>query len=255
MSTTCPSCGNASAGRYCSDCGVALNATCRECQNPLPLGARFCNDCGVAIATPHAARSRAAVLPWAVAGVAAAALVGVLVFRPANEPAAQPSAVPAGPFTQGGAPVGDPSSVDLSSMTPREAADRLFNRVLSAEASGDTAQARQFAPMAVQAYGQVQPQDHDVRYHLSELYRVQGDRAAVKAQADAILAASPTHLFGLYAAGRAEVMGGNAAGARAFYKRFLDAYAGEVSRDLPEYRDHQQALPSMRAEAERLSAQ
>lgn len=255
MSTTCPSCGTASAGRFCPDCGVALNATCRECQNPLPLGARFCNDCGVAVATPIAARSRKAMVPWALAGVSVAALAAVLVFRPGDEPAAQPTAAaPAGPFAQSGAPAGDPSSVDLSSMTPREAADRLFNRVLSAEASGDTTQARQFAPMAVQAYGQV-PQDNDVRYHLSELFRVQGDAAAVKAQADAILAAEPTHLFGLFAAGRAEAMGGNAAASRAFYKRFLDAYAGEVARDLPEYRDHQQALPSMRAEAARLSAQ
>ncbi|HZG41826.1 MAG TPA: zinc ribbon domain-containing protein, partial [Longimicrobium sp.] len=196
MSTSCPSCGIASAGRFCPDCGVALNATCRECQNPLPFGARFCNDCGVAVATPAVARSRKAMVPWALAGVSVAALAAVLLFRPGNEPAAQPAAPPAGPFAQSGAPVGDARSVDLSSMTPREAADRLFNRVLSAEASGDTAQARQFAPMAVQAYGQV-PQDNDVRYHLSELFRVQGDAASVKAQADAILAADPKHLFGL----------------------------------------------------------
>ena len=43
-------------------------------------------------------------------------------------------------------------SVDLASLSPRQAADRLFNRVMAASENGDTAEALQFAPMALQAY-------------------------------------------------------------------------------------------------------
>ena len=44
---------------------------------------------------------------------------------------------------------------------------------------------------------------------------------------------------------------GNAAAANAFYRRFLDGYDAEVKRGLPEYKEHDQALPPMRDEARR----
>jgi hypothetical protein len=255
MSEPCPSCGAAASGRFCPECGAALDASCRECQNPLPAGARFCNECGVpvsATAAPAAGR-RTVLLPWMVAAGAVAALAGVLVFRqPAQT--ALPAPV-AAPFAQGGAAAGagagDPRSVDLSSMSPREAADRLFDRVMTAESNGDMATARQFAPMAIQAYGMVTPPDADARYHVVQLYRVQGDAAEARSQADAILAESPTHLFGLFGAAQAETLRGRTADAAGFYQRFLNAYAAEVARNLPEYQEHQQGLPAMRAEAER----
>lgn len=257
MSESCPSCGAAASGRFCPDCGVALDATCRECQNPLPAGARFCNECGLPVsAVPVAGRRRgAAALPWAVAGVAVATLAGVLVLRQPAEAGAP--AAPAAPFVQGAAPgagAGDPTKVDLASMTPRQAADRLFDRVMQAEATGDMTTAKQFAPMGIQAYGMVEAPDADARYHVVQLYRVQGDADEARAQADAILAESPTHLFGLFGAAQAETVRGNTEAAAGFYRRFLAAYQDEVARGLPEYQEHQQGLPAMRAEAEKATA-
>ena len=251
MSQTCPSCGAEASGRFCNQCGVALDASCRECQNPLPAGARFCNQCGVAVAAVPAvaAPGRTFPLPWAVAGAAVVALLAVLIVpRLSREPeaVAAPLAVQPAPTGQ----AGDPTTVDLASMTPRERADRLFNRVMQGVANGDTAQLGFFADMAIQAYGMVPERNADLHYHLGELYRVRGNVPAARAQADTILAADPQHLFGLFGAAQAEQERGDQAAARGLYQRFLDAYAAQVARNLPEYQEHQQGLPAMRAQAQ-----
>ncbi|HEV2149619.1 MAG TPA: zinc ribbon domain-containing protein, partial [Longimicrobiaceae bacterium] len=85
MTRTCPSCQKPATGRFCSSCGVAVDAECRECGNALPPGARFCNECGAAAGGPAAApdaapASRANLVPWAVAGVAVLALAAVLAW-------------------------------------------------------------------------------------------------------------------------------------------------------------------------------
>lgn len=253
MSKTCPSCAAEASGRFCPQCGVAIDATCRECQNPLPTGARFCNQCGVTVAAqPTAVAARPAKLPWAVAGLAIVALAGVVIVpRMSADPAAVAGAVsnlaqqpPAG----GGAM--DPSQVDLSSMTPRERADRLFNRVMEGMSGGDTTRIGFFTDMAIQAYAAVPERNADLYYHLGELYRVKGDVDGARAQADTILAMDPNHLFGLFGAATTEQARGNDAQARAFYQRFLDGYAAQVARNLPEYQEHQQGLPAMRAAAQ-----
>ena len=245
MSKTCPSCQAPVSGHFCAQCGAAIDASCAACHHTLPAGARFCNNCGLAVgAQPAAPAARQPVLPWAVAGLAVIVLatVALLPRRPAG------GAQDLDSFTQ--AAPADPSAIDLASMTPRERADRLFNRVMQGLSSGDTAQLGFFAGMAIQAYAQVPERDADLHYHLGELYRVTGDAAAARAQADTILAADPQHLFGLYGAARAEQQRGDQAAARGLFQRFLDAYAAQVTRDLPEYREHAQGLPGMRAEAQ-----
>jgi tetratricopeptide (TPR) repeat protein len=256
MSQTCPACGAEAPGRFCNQCGVAVDAACRECGNPLPRGARFCNQCGAAATpAPQAAARRASPLPWVVAGAAVVALAAVLLFRRGGEPGAaaaagQDPAAPAAAVTGTGAP-GGAAAVDLSSMTPREAADRLFNRVMVAVSEGDSAQARQFLPMAVQAYGMAAPLDADGHYHLAALRLVGGDFPAARAEADSILAGTPDHLFGLFTAAQAEDGRGNADAALALYRRFLDRYDAEVAAARKEYGEHTQALPGMKAEAQR----
>src|SRR5688500_4832136 len=124
MSQTCPSCEAPASGRFCPQCGVAIEAQCRECQNPLPAGARFCNQCGLTVAAQAApARARQPVLPWATAGVAAVALAGALVAPRLGggepDPArAAATAAGVGLPHQGAPPAGDASSVHLASMTP-----------------------------------------------------------------------------------------------------------------------------------------
>lgn len=256
MAETCPACGAEASGRFCNQCGVAIAAACRECGNPLPRGARFCNMCGApASAVPAAAAPRPSVLPWAVAGAALLGLVAVLLVprlrsapQPAGQAAVQPpfAAAPAGAPSPGG---GNPAAIDLSQMTPREAADRLFNRVMTAASNGDSVQAQRFLPMAIMAYQRVDPLDADGRYHLAALHLVAHDWAAARAQADTLLAASPTHLFGLFSAGEAEYGRGNRAAAKDYYRRFIRAYDAEVAKRLPEYEEHSQGLPAMRAQA------
>lgn len=136
-------------------------------------------------------------------------------------------------------------------MTPREAADRLYDRVMRLAASGDSAQARSFLPMAVAAYQQVPDVDADVRYHLGVLGLMAGDPVSSRAQADSILTADPNHLFGLHTAAAAEQARGNDAAARELFQRFLDVYEQEVATGRPEYVAHEPALTSMRQEASR----
>lgn len=254
MSQTCPSCAAEASGRFCPQCGVAIDATCRECQNPLPTGARFCNQCGVTVAAQPAAAaaSRPPVLPWAIAGLAVVALAGVTIIpRLSSADPAQAAAAMAPQGAPGAAGGMDPGAVDLASMSPREAADRLFNRVMTELSNGNTEGAKQFVPMAIQAYGMVPERNNDLHYHLGELLRVKGDYDAARAQADTILAADPQHLLGLFGAATTEQSRGKADEAAAFFQRFLDGYAEQMSRNLPEYQEHIQGLPAMRAEAQK----
>ena len=272
MSQTCPSCQQPVSGRFCSNCGAAVSAECRECGKPLPPGARFCNHCGATAASQPAAAEAAPSrtpwwLPWSVAGVMALALCFTLLYRQADEPAplasgstrtagaplAGGAAAPtSGSAVNGPAPAGNPGAVDLNSMSPREAADRLFNRVMQNVSAGDTAQARAFLPMAISAYGRVPDLDDDGRYHLAVLHLVGRDPRAALAESSSILSRNPQHLFALFTAAQAEQGLGNAPRARELYRRFLSVYDAESRRDLPEYRDHAQALGPMRDEAQRM---
>ncbi|HST63527.1 MAG TPA: zinc ribbon domain-containing protein [Longimicrobium sp.] len=257
MSQTCPSCAAEASGRFCPQCGVAIDATCRECQNPLPTGARFCNECGATVAAPPAAAAaKSPMLPWAIAGLAVVALAAVAIVPRLSPDAAEAPVAAVAPGGAPGAPGApgsmDASQVDLASMTPRERADRLFNRVMEGMSGGDTTRIAFFTDMAIQAYGQVPERNADLHYHLGELYRAKGDMAAARAQADTILAADPQHLFGLFGAANAEQTRGNTAEAKVLFQRFLDGYATQVARNLPEYQEHQQGLPAMRVEAQKV---
>jgi hypothetical protein len=254
---TCPSCSRQSEGRFCSHCGTAIDgpATCSGCSADLPEGSRFCVQCGTpaerpltpASATnqPGAAPARGSWLPWAIAGGALVALLAMFLY-PRMDRASDPLATASGPPITG---TRAGTGVDLSSMTPREAADRLFNRVMQNVSEGDTAQARQFLPMALAAYERAGELDRDGHYHVAVLELVNDNPAAARAHADTILAEEPDHLFGLATAAQAEMAMGNRAAAEALYRRLLEVYDVESRRSLPEYDDHPQVMPAIRAEA------
>src|SRR5690606_31998012 len=125
-------------------------------------------------------------------------------------PAASAPAAGSGEF-------GDAQSVDLSSMSPRERADALFNRVMRNVSAGDTTQARFFLPMALAAYEDVPELNADGHYHMAVLHLTGGDPGAARARADSILEETPTHLFGLFTAAQAEQALGNVEAARELY--------------------------------------
>ncbi len=242
----CPNCGAQATGKFCPECGTALEgARCASCKSKLTPGARFCTQCGKA--TRGFARNNA---PWYIAGAAVLALIVTLLVPAANSSQgagpAQP-AQPAGPV-EAGAPGGTSGPPALSGNM-RENADRLFNRVMQTRESGDTAGAKFFVPMAVQAYQSSGDLDADGLYHLSVLQTFGGDPTAGRQTAEQILKTAPTHLLALSAAATAARDLKDNAAARQYYQKLLDALATERSKPLPEYQDHSALLTQIEAEA------
>jgi Double zinc ribbon len=240
----CPSCGANASGKFCSTCGARLGAaTCAACGAPLSAGARFCHACGAAAGAPAPGlrpTPRGPLLPWMLAGGAIVVLLVVLavtLLRPgAPAPAVE---VPSG----GGA-----APVDLTQLTPREAADRLFERVMTAEERGDTAEMVRFAPMALQAYQMVGPLDVDARYHIGLISLAVDNLDGAAAQADSIVLAAPSHLFAPVLRARVALERGDAAARRRAEQAFLDRYEAEFARSLPEYQLHGALLEKYREE-------
>lgn len=216
-------------------------------------GARFCTACGAPV------RRGASNLPWYIAGAALVALIVLVLLPTTRRPgaAADPGAVPLPPSAD--APAGDMASASIPGAagapgpltgTPRELADRLFNRIMQLREAGDTARARFFLPMGMQAYAMAGELDADGLYHLSLLQGMAGNGAEGRATAEKILATSPDHLLGLAAAAEAANVAGDRTAARAYYRRLLDHYDAESKKPLPEYAEHRRILPEYRAEAD-----
>lgn len=225
---------------------------CGECGANLVPGARFCTSCGTEVAASGSAprRQTAAAgadrgnLPWYIAGAVLLVLIIVLtvpLIRGDQAPARGTA-----PFGAGAAP-GTPPPLQ---GTPREQADRLFNRVMTAREAGNMAEARQFVPMAVQAYAMSEPLDDDGLYHLAAVRVVGGDADGARAAAERILSNNPNHLLALGIAAEAMQTAGDMEAAREYHRRYLAAYETEVGRQLPEYLDHARVLPEYRALAQ-----
>lgn len=136
---------------------------------------------------------------------------------------------------------------DLSTMSPREAADRLFNRVMAASERGDTEEARRFAPMAVMAYDRVRDLDLDGFYHLGLLHLVLDEFDAARARALAIKRAVPNHLLATTLE-HAVAMGiGDTETAKRAVNSFNAAYQGELLTNRREYTAHRNSIESFRA--------
>jgi hypothetical protein len=162
---------------------------------------------------------------------------------PANDPRI-PMGAPMGVPAPGPAP-----NIDLSTMTPREAADRLFNRVMNAMGQGNQEEVDMFLPMAIDAYNLVPNLDADGHFHLSLLQQGGGDYRGGLRTAERVLETQPDHLLALYAAGEAARELGETARARDHFGRVLEVFETESTRDLPEYREHAGLLPTIRETA------
>jgi len=127
---------------------------------------------------------------------------------------------------------------DLASMTPRQAADRLFNRVMTASENGDSAEALRFAPMALQAYNNLGTLDNDARYHVALLHLTQNDSKGARVQVDLLRKAVPNHLLGFMLEHEIAVRSGKQDSVARSFKAFLAAYDTEIAVDRVEYQDH-----------------
>jgi hypothetical protein len=143
------------------------------------------------------------------------------------------------------APTGTPP--DISTMSATERFNRLFDRVMRAASAGDTAQVRQFTPMAILAYGMLDTVTADARYHAAVLYAESGQDAAALALADTILAQNPNHLFGYLVRGEVADRRRDAAAAASARKAFMAHYQAEIGRaDRPEYGEHKPVIDEYR---------
>jgi hypothetical protein len=239
MATTCPACGAAASGKFCANCGAPLEgAACVSCRAPLTPGAKFCHRCGTPAFGGVAARPTTGVgnaLPWAVAGIALLALIALVAgqrFKRTSPTSADASS----------SAMSTPQGVrapDISSLTPAERAERLYDRIMGAAERGRVDSVRFFMPMAMQAYQQLGTLSLDQRYDLGRLAEVAGDAPLASAQADTILREQPKHLLGHLLAARAARLRGDEPLARRHLAQLAAAESAERKKQLPEYLLHQ----------------
>lgn len=250
MTTTCPACGAAAAGKFCASCGAPLEgAACGLCRAPLTPGAKFCHRCGAPAGATAAPRTSGVhyALPWAVAAIALLSLIALAAgqrFGRARETAA-PTQTAMSP------PPGGSRAPDISSLTPAERAERLYDRIMGAAERGRVDSVRFFMPMALQAYQSLGPLTVDQRYDLGRLAEVAGDATIAAAQSDTILRQQPQHLLGLVLASRAARLRGDEAGARRYLTTLSRVAAAERAKQLPEYLLHQNDIETALAELRR----
>ncbi len=278
----CPQCGEPASGNFCRSCGAALGGRfCNQCGSEIRAGGKFCSECGakvlgaaatsgasgarsrsggraVARSGPADERKAAAAevvggqnLAWWIAGGAMFALilvVGLSMVRPGPGPLPTASGSASGAAASGGTPP------DISQMTPIEAADRLFDRVMRSVSAGDSAAAQQFLPMAIAAYNRSRPLNHDGLFHLSMLNRTAGNLEAALDNALEIVEEDGNHLLGLAAAAEAAVELGEFDEAEVHYRRIAEIYDEERQRPLGEYEMHSQIVIALKDDAEQFLA-
>ena len=263
--TACARCGAPrTAGRFCAECGAPFEgAICAACGSTLSQGAHFCHRCGTAAGATPPADHRSATLPWAITSIAVLALVALVVGRNfrlgasgPGEAVTTPTAPPSGP------PADDPSAgqggsdggadvvraPDISTLSPRERADRLYDRVMRLAEQGKTDSVEFFAPMVMSAYQMMGPLDADGHYDLGRIGIVTGVTSLAAAEADTILRQNPTHLLGLALAARAAANQPRSV-ARGYNRRLLAAAPAELKKNLPEYARHRNDIEAALADA------
>ncbi len=257
----CTQCGAEGSGRFCGPCGASLvELPCQACDAVLPPGTRFCTECGTPLRSREGAISGApagagfsaspSLLPWTVSGVLLVLLLvvgGVSILSPGDATGGAPPGAPAGAL-------GPAPNVDLASMTPGEAARRLFNRVAGALERQDSAEVADFLPMAIDAHEIARPLDDLQLFRLSFLYRVAVDPEAALAVATEGLERSPDHVLLLSAAAEAYRALGDEDAARAHYARLLEVWEAETAREDETYDGFDLLLPVLREDAERYLA-
>lgn len=251
MNVKCTNCGAEASGKFCASCGAPLQgAACAHCRAPLTPGAKFCHRCGSPAGAGAAAAAGVSgvgsVLPWSVAGIALLALIAMVAGQRFGR-APQPATL----TTPSGAPVADGGGMrapDISSLTPAERAERLYDRIMGAAERGRVDTVRFFMPMALQAYAALGPLNTDQRYDLGRLAEVAGDATIAGAQADTILRGNSQHLLGLVLASRAARLRGDERGAQRYLDRLAKADAAERAKQLPEYLLHQNDIDIALAE-------
>ena len=249
--STCPACGASASGQFCAACGASLSgAACAGCRSSLTPGARFCHRCG----TPAGARPPASAttvgrdpLPWAVALIALCALIALVAGPRIGASRGSTLDAPITAIPQPGldfpAPMaggaGGGRAPDISSMSPEERANRLYDRIMQLDGEGKTDSVQFIAlNMFIPQLRSMEPLDLHLRYDLGRVGVAAQTADVATAQADTILRSNPNHLLGLALAIRAAQFRGDDAATRDFERRLLAAERTELAKGLPEYELH-----------------
>lgn len=123
-------------------------------------------------------------------------------------------------------------------MSPRERADRLYDRIMRLAEAGKQDSVELFASMAIPAFEALGTLDADARFDMGRVAELSRNYDIAAAQADTILRESPTHLLGLILAARVADARADRAARAAFERRLLAAEAAELQRPLDEYTRH-----------------
>jgi hypothetical protein len=245
----CSKCGVDVAGKFCPECGTPSGGNkCHSCNAEIKPGTKFCPGCGTPTAGGNRNPGPASIsnrMPWIIAGSSIVLLFIVAIAKTgltdrASVAANQAPRQAAGPGT---------ATTDLSSMSPREAANRLFNRIMVAAERGDTDEVAQFTPMAVQAYRMLGTLDADARYDLGMILSMGSDLEGALAQADTIEQSFPNHLLAKVVRVTVAQIRGDEENLNRGYQEFLAAYDAETAIDRPEYQAHQRTVTSFNEEA------
>jgi len=190
-----------------------------------------------------------ALLPWIALVIAAVALVIALVALFVRGDNLQAPTPPLPPFSSTlPSALSEPGRPpDLSTLTPRQAADRLFNRVMTASEAGDTAEALRFAPMGIQAYRNLGSLDNDARYHVALLHLTTGNVSGAREQIKLLRRSVPRHLLGYLLEHKMAERDGDTGAAAKARQAFLSAYDTEILAGRAEYRDHAGTIERFRA--------
>ena len=135
---------------------------------------------------------------------------------------------------------------DLSKMSPREAADRLFNRVMAASERGNIDEARRFAPMAVQAYELIENINLDGLFHLGLMNLVMENKKDVMSFAERIKNKIPNHLLALFLEYKVAALMKDSSQKNEIGRIFLKSYPEEIKIDREEYVAHRISIEDLR---------
>jgi hypothetical protein len=261
--TTCASCGASASGHYCANCGAPLaGAKCASCSSDLSPGAKFCHRCGASAGVSTPREPRTSSLPWIVAALAFLALFAMAAGRGFNAKRSSTVDGSSNALPQAGlddrAGSDDQSAgvraPDISSLSPEERADRLYNRVMTLASQGKIDSVQFFAPMAIQSYLLLSPLSADQRYDLGRIGEVVGALPLAKAQADTILRENPSHLLGLILEARLAVIAGDSTQLHSYERRLIAAEKLELAKKREEYLRHQDDITTALQQARKSQA-
>lgn len=219
------------------------DAACRSCGERNQAGARFCQNCGRSLAGGDRFNAQLlTVIGAAVLTLAALGLLFASVLDTGSPSGASPTA--RAPSRTASAASGQPP--DLSTMSPREAADRLFNRVMMADEQGNADEVAQFAPMAVAAYDRLEDLDPDALYHVGLIQTAMGDASSAWDTVERLRTIVPKHLLASLLEHRLATEANETERAERAVERFKASYDEEIKIDRLEYRDHQRSIDQFR---------